>query len=94
MTKRIGDMSLAAALLAYDTELKDINKSNKNRQLFEFSDPVPFIFILDHETPIKVMRPTIDQVETFFISQMLMFPPSYPDSLRRIKSSIHSDSYD
>lgn len=91
MTKQIGDMYLAAALLAYESELKAIDKSNKKRQMFGFNDSIPYVYILEAGIPLRVSQPTIDDVETYFIAKKLMFPPSYPDAIRRIKSSIHSD---
>jgi len=92
MPKQIGDMYLAAALLSYDVPLLSIDKANKKRQMFAFDDNIKHVFILgENDVPMRIVKPTIETVETHFIARKLMFPPSYPDSIRRIKSSIHSD---
>lgn len=86
----ISDMYLAAAFLAYDVELLSIDRSDTHRQRFCFTDKIDHIWIKSGELVIKVNEPTIDDVKTKFTAKLLLFPPSYPDAIRRIKSAIHS----
>lgn len=86
----IGDMYLAAAFLSYDVSLDRIKKEQPRRQKFIFSGIPERIFILDEGIVVAIEHPSLETLETKFIAKTLMFPPSYPDSVRRIKASIHS----
>lgn len=91
MIKIVADMYLAAAYLAYGAELLKIDKSNTRHQMFEFSNSITEVYTLESSgTVVKHPNPTMDFIETAYISRKLLFPPSYTDSLRRIKVSIHS----
>jgi hypothetical protein len=86
----ISDMYLAAAFLAYGVELISIDRSNKQRQRFCFSNEIDHIWILDGELVVKRNNPSVEEVKTKYTARTLLFPPSYPDAVRRIKSDIHS----
>lgn len=88
--KLISDMYLAAAILAYDGELAGIDRSNPTRQQFKFVGYVKVIYVLEQNNVAKLINPSLEEIETKFIAQTLMFPPNYPDALRRIKSAIHA----
>lgn len=88
--KRIGDMYLAATFLAYGAELSKIDRTNPHRQIFCFTGQIPEIYIMDHITPVRIEEPTFDTVETKFIAKKIMFPPEFPNALRRIKAAIYS----
>jgi len=88
--KLISDMYLAAAILAYDGDLVGIDRSDIRRQQFKFTGCVNVIYVLDQNTVAKLINPSLEEIETKFIAQTLMFPPNYPDALRRIKSAIHT----
>jgi len=88
--KVIGDMYLAAAFLAYELPLVRIEKSEPRRQKFIFSGGCRRIFVQESGVVMMHENPTLEDIETKFIAKTLMFPPSYPDAIRRIKSSIHS----
>lgn len=94
--KCIGDMYLAAAFLAYGIPLVNIDRSIPRRQKFTFIRTEPLtIFTLHSKVVLAVHNSTLDDVETNFASETLMFPPDYPDAIKRIKTTIHSDvSYD
>lgn len=90
-TKIIEDIYLAAALLSYETVLVTIDRSRSKHQKFEFMNKVPKIFMI--ETAIKVITKldiSVDEFETLFLSNKVLFPPSYPDNIRRIKAIIYS----
>ncbi len=92
MEKLIGDMYLAAAFLAYNGNMTHINRNDKNRQKFLFSGNVKEIWILeDNNIPVRIVDPDFDAIEVYFLSKKLLFPPTYPDCLRRIKSVIHAN---
>lgn len=88
--KPICDMYLAAALIAYGSDFDEIDRTDKNRYKFIFSKEVDYIWVLDQNNVIKMVNPTLDEVEAKFYSAHLIFPTNYPDALRRIKSAIHS----
>jgi hypothetical protein len=90
--KSISDMYFAAALLAYGTSFGGVDKQDPKRQQFMFDDVVPFALIFgeDGVSVIRINTPTIHQMELYYTSRTLWFPPTYPDSLRSIKSIIHS----
>jgi hypothetical protein len=90
--KYIGDMYLAAAFLAYNIPLDRVDRSISRRQKFIFSKDCPLdIYTLHSNTVLVIKDATLEDIETNFASNTLMFPPSYPDAIRRIKSLIHSD---
>jgi hypothetical protein len=90
--KQIGDMYLAAALLAYGADLQEVDRTDSRRQKFCFAGKVLNVFILNPDlSPDKLPEISIEEFETLFISKKLMFPASYPDAIRRIKSAIYSE---
>lgn len=91
MNVKISDMYLAAALLSYGADLVEIDKEQSYRQKFCFTDRLDFVYIMDGGEILKVDSPSIESVETFAVAKKLVFLPSYPDSLRSIKSAIHSE---
>jgi hypothetical protein len=91
--KIIGDMYLAAAFLSYNIPLVSINRSVPRRQKFTFIRTEPLtIFTLHSGVVLAIRDATLDDVETNFASETLLFPPNYPDAVKRIKATIHSDS--
>jgi hypothetical protein len=91
--KCIGDMYLAAAFLSYNICLSSIDRAVPRRQKFTFVRTEPLkIYTLHSGVVLAVQNATLDDIETNFASETLLFPPSYPDAIRRIKSTIHSDS--
>jgi hypothetical protein len=92
--KPIGDMYLAAAFLSYDIPLIRIERKDARRQKFIFSGSPRRIYIEQTGLVLAIENPTLEDIETRFIAKTLMFPPSYPDSIRRIKASIHSGDSD
>ena len=90
--KAIGDMYLAAAFLAYGASLKKVDRGDVRRQKFVFSQTIlPSIIISDDDISVRSFAmATLDDLETYFIARRLWLPPSYPDSVRNIKSAIHS----
>ena len=90
--KFIGDMYLAAAFLAYKIPLTDVDRSVPRRQKFTFTKDCSLtIYTVHSGVVLAVQNATLDDIETNFVSETLLFPPSYPDAIRRIKSAIHSD---
>jgi hypothetical protein len=90
--KQISDMYLAAAILSYGGVLVGIDRKDARKQKFRFSgEGIPEIYVVDNGNMIRIVSPTLEIVETKFVSQSLYFPPTYPDALRRIKSAIHAE---
>jgi hypothetical protein len=88
--KPISDMYLAAALLAYGAEIVGIDRSDPKRQQFEFVGCINVIYVLDQNNVVKMVNPSIEDIEIKFYSKSLVFPPNYPNALRDIKSAIHA----
>lgn len=90
--KFIGDMYLAAAFLSYKIPLTSVDRSVPRRQKFIFTKDFSLtIYTLHSGVVLAIQDATLDDIETNFASDTLMFPPSYPDAVRKIKSAIHSD---
>ena len=86
------DMYLAATLLAYGAELVKIDRSDPRRQKFQFGGNIDQIFVLSTaKVVIRIENPSFSDVKTKFAGRTLLFPPSYVDSVRRIKAVIHDD---
>ena len=97
MEKITGDMYLAATLLAYGAEISKVDQSDTFRQKFYFSGLsssgqhlVEEVYKLEGITVLRIETPDFDTIENLFTCGKLMFPPTYPESLRRIKTRIHS----
>ena len=89
----ISDMYLAAALISYGAKMVRVDTSNKNRQKFVFKDDVESVWIIneDIDEVERIYSPTIERIKIWFTDKTLFFPPTYPDSVRRIKSTIHGN---
>jgi hypothetical protein len=92
--KAVGDMYLAAAMLAYGANLKRVDRTDQRRQKFIFQQAVlPSIIISNDDVIVSTFaQATLDDIETYFIGKRLWLPPSYSDSVKGIKSAIHSES--
>ena len=86
---KISDMYLAATLLAYGAKLENIDRTNPNRQQFEFSGEIEEIWVLSGHSILRIENPTFDVIKTKFIGASLVLPPNIFDCIRKIKSSIH-----
>lgn len=90
--KYIGDMYLAAAFLAYNIPLTSVDRTVPRRQKFIFTKDFSLnIYTLHSNTVLVIRDATLDDIETNYVSETLLFPPSYPNAIKRIKASIHSD---
>ena len=89
--KQIGDMYLAAALVSYGASQIRIDKADRKHQKFIFEDnTVSEIWVMSGNIHLRVVNPDIKTIENYFFSKKLVYPPSYPDTIRSIKSAIHS----
>lgn len=82
-------MYLAATLLAYGATLENIDRTNPNRQVFDFSGEIAEIWVLSGHSILRIENPTFETIETRFIGATLVFPPMFIDCVRKIKSAIH-----
>ena len=58
---------------------------------FVFEDnTVSEIWVESGHIHLRVVTPAIKEIENYFFSKKLVYPPSYPDTIRSIKSAIHS----
>jgi len=87
--KKIEDIYFASALLSYGAELKTIDRSDTKHQKFLFAEEDLSVFIIDNGVFRKDIL-SLDAVEALHISNKLLYPPTYPDCIRKIKSIIYS----
>lgn len=89
--KFVSDMYLAAAYLAYGATLLGIDRSDHKRLKFIFSRAgMGKIYYKQFDGELQVINdPTLDDIEDLFIAKSLVFPPSYPDAIKSIKTAIH-----
>ena len=85
----ISDMDLAATLLAYGAELKDIDRSNPRRLQFKFAESIEEIWVQAGHSILRIEAPDFDTIEKHFIGSTLVFPPQFIDCIKKIKSAIH-----
>lgn len=91
--KSLTDMYFIAALLAYDFEILDIDRSNSDSQRYTFSlNEVKTVYIISNSQPQTQML-KVDELESAFISSKLLLPPTYIQTLKSIKNSIMSTKY-
>ncbi|MHA1940994.1 MAG: hypothetical protein ACW97P_04630 [Candidatus Hodarchaeales archaeon] len=87
---KTSEMYLAAALLAYGADLEEVDKSDPNHKKFSFGGNIAQIFVLDSASMVlRIESPSFEDVKVKFVSQKLLFPASYVDSIRRIKAVIY-----
>ncbi len=84
---KTGDMYLAALLMSYGNELVSIDRSNPKRQKFVFLyDTMKNVFVLDGQEVSVVSDMGYDEFVVEYVSRRVLFPPTYLDNLRRIRS--------
>jgi len=85
------DMYLAAALLAYGGNYQGTDKSDIKRQKFLFDDDIGVekVFIMLDNQVAAQYDPTFEEIENLSDSFKLVYPPNYPQALKRIKTIIH-----
>jgi hypothetical protein len=87
--KKIEDIYFAAALLAYGAELHKIDREDTRHQKFLFRPEDITVYILD-DGVFRKDAVTLDRAEALHLSSKLLYPPTYPDCIRKIKAIIYS----
>jgi len=92
--KIIGDMYLAAAMIAYGVPLLRVDSTNPKRQLFIFRNvQLPSIIISSDDVVVMPLHnATVEDLDTYYISGRLWLPPSYSNSIKNTKSILHRES--
>lgn len=85
--------------MAYKFHYDGVNKKDQGHQKFRFTntlDGTIYIINPDPKGPkvLEIPEASIKDVEQFFHSGSLMYPPEYPDALKRVKYIIHSGDVD
>ena len=85
------DMYLAAVLLAYGGNYQGTDKTDVKRQQFLFGNDIGIekIYILHEGQVTTQYNPTFEEIENLSDSFKLVYPPNYPQALKRIKTIIH-----
>lgn len=89
-TKPVNDMYFCAALLNYGIKWIKIDDENPRRLIFHFVDVPIKVWQNDNDIVSEIELADLDQVEALYRSDRLMFLPTYPDYIRKMKSTIHS----
>jgi len=96
MTQQVGfsDIYLAAALMSYGVMYSDIDRTDPRRQKFIFeASPLSIVVSEDDIRVTTIRNPSLEEFEKRFVMGTLYFPPGYPESLKKIKTMVHS-TYD
>lgn len=89
--RKISDMYLAAALLSYGAKFVGVDRQDKARQKFRFEGVVPNTVIAENDVNLQNLKDIpIEEFEVHYIAGRVWLPPSYPASVKQIKSAIHS----
>lgn len=95
MSKQFNDLYLIAALVSYGYETEVIDDSDKNRQKYRFStDEVRKVFTLQPDGKSRWDMLDVHAVDKAYSSARLLFPPNYPEVLRKVKYSIISKKHE
>lgn len=88
----VTDMYFVAALIAYGADYDWVDKADKRNQKFLFKEPIGIqqIHTFRKGRTDTVDNPTFEQVKHAFDTVTLLFPPSYSETLRRVKGIIHT----
>jgi hypothetical protein len=87
---KITDMYLAATLLSYGAKLEEIDRSDPRRQQFDFSgETVKEIWVLAGHSILRIENPTFEKINTEYVGGTLVFPPTFVDCVKKVKSAIH-----
>jgi hypothetical protein len=90
--KTVTDMYLVATLISYGFKPDTIDTSDPDRQRYKFSsEECRAVFVLvDGITPI-IKEMTADEIETYYITDKLLYPPKYPYTVKNVKYAIVSN---
>lgn len=82
---------LAAALLAYNFHYYGVDRSDSRHQKFMFSDAVTATIYVKGSDGVQALPgSSIKDAEQFFVAESLLFPPTYPEAMRRVKYILHA----
>lgn len=84
------DMYFIAGLLSYGFELINSDRGSATRQRFSFISDIKIVYITDLQGKVESRKAGLSEIENFYNSKKLMFPPTYPDILKRLKQDIVS----
>lgn len=88
----VTDIYLVAALFAYGADYVGVDREDKRNQKFMFKTQlgIPKIHITKHGVLSSIEMPDYSAVRLAYDAQQLMYPPNFPESIRRAKGIIHS----
>ena len=95
MSKTFNDLYLISALVSYGFEPEVIDDSDKNRQKYRFStDDIKKVYTLQPDGRSRWDMLDVHAVDKAYSSARLLFPPNYPEILRKVKYSIISKKHE
>jgi len=89
-TKEFTDMYLIAALLSYGFELVDLDRSNVNRQTYNFDNKETTVYVITSNGEVVAEIADLFDVKRYYSARTLLYPGSYPDVLKDLKQEIIS----
>lgn len=84
------DMYLVAALLAYGFEILQSNRTDINRQSFNFKNEEITVYVVGSDGEVAAEIADLLDIRRYYLAKRLLFPGSYPDILRDLKQEIIS----
>jgi len=91
--KTLSDMYFISILIAYGFEVLNVDRENADSQRYSFSlEEVRKVYTI-HEYQPQINMLNVEEVESVFISNRLLAPPNYVQTLKSVKYSIMSTRY-
>ena len=89
--RKLTDMYLIAALVAYGFQYSNVDRTNQNRQKFCFptNKKLPVFLLADGIVGSQMLG--VEEIEDQYTIRTLLYPPNYPDTLRSVKYAILSN---
>lgn len=87
--RAISDLYLISALVAYGLRPLRVDRTNPKRQKFIFDNEKLVDTFVFSDGTLRPLALTVEEIETYFLSDKLFFPGNYPKTLREIRANIH-----
>lgn len=84
------DLYFIAMLLAYSPLSYSRVDKSEQRQKFFFNDDILEVYIMAPEGPKKMREPKLDELKVWYTANILMYPPRYPECIKKVKTEVHS----
>ena len=95
MSKTINDLYLIAALISYGFEPEHVDDTNRDQQKYLFSvRETQKVYTLQPDGRSRWDMLDVKAVDRAYSANKLLFPPNYPEVLRKVKYAIVSKKHE